>query len=644
MNHQESLLKIIEDIEDIQNSNILENVERLRSQLQQNQELQIDDSKPNIFNFDLTSFTDEEKKNYLLFLHAFQKALLDFLASGLNYCSYAIPEIDDDFEKFKEIANRYFNNFKVSQLLTYEELLIRNRNIIGSKMKDAYFERYTKEELLKKILARNEQLRTCITGNGKIAKYKAFYREEAAREQAFFFLKTKSGASSPDLKLYELSDFIQFTEASFSAFKNLNDADYNRLIDSLFTGNPESDKNITERLATFLPIELFDIITEGETERIQSINRERFKDFLKVNGPRHVNFQQFVLSFREILLNDFTYGKTFLFNNYSLNIDIKNTCPSDWNVKNNLFMIFLYSYSKLRVFPILFILPSGNESSYNSEGDSYSFVTSAGYTPRQLFNSNRQFLGVHFIRYGINNNGFVKPQGVLAIFTFKNNEHGNETSTYFIYSIYDSKEEYLFNTDLHISRVEKDEIISRMNVTHQELYHACKYFGLNPYIKNNDKGVLFLTRRTPSDPDLQRLIHLLNMKKVDIKFMGNPNLTLKSFQIIDTQAEQSQPQNHSPPYRHPFSGRTSDTFNPYYYAQTKHHHLPLDFPLNSSPLLISAGGYKKTQKITKKKSTKQRVKRLLSVKVIKPKKTQLKVKPKKIKTSKKTIKQSKRKN
>jgi hypothetical protein len=607
----------------------------------------------NMFTF-LDELEDDEKKRYHAFLKICDGALKDFQRKkvgedGYGCCSYYVENSESkSLKTFLEIAQIYKTNYDVA-IQTYNDILIKNRQTIGARSQDKYYEKKSKEEILKLLCERHKQLGIVKDDDNKSPELRRYYEQEYERESRFFrthvsqtrnetILNCESLPST--LKLHEMADFIQFFKASFFAFKDTpteTEREVDRVVNFFLSGDEDEKKNKVTRLLTFLPLEIFDITYSPKSI---NLNRARFRAFLIDKGPKHLNLQQYMLGLGETLRSDFSSGWPHLFMNLTSNFDIKSpNIHTDWNLWFNLFGMFIFSYSKEKVFPLMFALPASDKHLYNEATNSYSFVTSVQYSSSALFNSKRHFIGVHFIRYlKMSANGVSNP-AILPIFTFQNDEVGRQTTQYPIYSIYDSKEEAVFNTDFFIARVENDEIFSRMSITHQELYHTIKYFGLRTYIVGDDTTKLYLTRREESDPELQRLIDLLVMKRVIVKFFKDSDDLFRSFKVINFR-------NANKLDIYPLQGPQLD-FTEIENTSTAteqgtYRHLPLlprTIPLEARHVGYvtpsPSGGGKKTLKLKPKKNINTTKK--IKTKVIKSK-------IKKIKTSKKTIKQSKRRN
>ncbi len=504
----------------------------------------------NMFTFNLDDLKTDEKERYHAFLKVCYDALSDFSKKksqdpGYECCSYYInnsevtPETEP-LQTFLTIASTYKSKYNSttykskynSGIAFYNDLLIKNRKTIGAKSHDKYYEKMSKNQILQLLCQRYKQLGIASLDVNKSQELRRYYTEEYARESQFF--PNQCELTQELLPLHVMADFIQFFKTSFFAFKDTPEEinkEVEKVITFVLSGKDDEVNEKIKRLATFLPLELFDITDSPKNIRI---NISRFRDFLLTKGPTHLNLQQYMLGLGSTLRNDFSYGWPHLFMNLTSNFDIKSPyLYCDWNLWFNLFGMFIFSYSKRKVFPLMFALPFNDKRVYNDESDSYSFVTSVQYSVSELFNSNRQFLGVHFIRYLKQNANGIGEPAILPIFTFKNYEAGRQTTQYPIYSLYDSREEHVFNTDFFIARIEKDEIFSRMGITHQEWYHAIRYYGLRTYIIGDDRTKLYLTRRDESDPDLQRLINLLGMKRVVAKIFKTDDELFRSFKIIN---------------------------------------------------------------------------------------------------------------
>jgi len=628
----------------------------------------------NILNLQFANFTNEEKRLYHNLLQLTLETLKKFTTpenNQLSVLSYHFSEgttdvTTEDLLVFKKLADNYSENYQDS-LLSYRELLLKNRKKVGGKLHSKYFENWSYEQIFALLKERLGNLKKCSEDPRKEAYLKKYYTGEFLREKELL-------EKHPPPSLGEISDTIQWTAASFNSYDT---PDFTNNFDKFYQDilRKIGDNLIhIKTLATFLPIDLFDI----EDDVVIGINHDTFKSFLQEQGLTHSPFQQFILSFHRDLRSHFSNELYQLFINYSANVDLRNQCKlCDWDIYLNLFMMFIMSYSDKMVFPISFILPD-SRSAYNIATNSYSFALAAAYNPKEIFNNSRVLLGLHLIKYS----KFIKGQqriGVLPIYIFKNKEYEDSSpNPDLIYSLYTGELLKYFATDFYLSKVEEGEIISRMNITHQELHDLHRYHGLDIYIIDNNRAHLFLTRKKEeTDEALRNLIRKLNMRKVDLALLAKkPTELFRRFKVVDSGTvsplrllrkikEGEDPFfniNASEPVMNeagePVVNANGVAVRQHRRLQILPRTLPLDLPplvrpgdvrvplglaartLPSPPGYAPmhhprSGGGKKTLKLKAKKN--RNTAKKIKTKVIKSK-------IKKIKTSKKTIKNTKRKN
>lgn len=487
----------------------------------------------NILKFNMENLNADEKMMYYKVLALTVEAIKDFKNpsnNGFNVLSYHLPRDDnhitqEDLKEFNKFARDYSEKYK-TKLLSYRQLLLKNRQIIGSKLRSKYFEKWKYEDILGLLRERLSNLDDCSKDRKREPAKRNYLQGEYERERQLL----EQGSPS----LGQIADTIQWTSASYNLYDTGDfKTDFEQFYRSILEKINNTQYNI-KSLATFLPLRLFNVDGSGQF----TINDEQFRRFLLEEGSNHAPFQQFILNFLEDANSHFSNGFYQLFINYSLDYDARNPCPNcDWNIFVNLFIMFIMSHSEKMIFPISFMLPN-TLPAYNSSNNSYSFTLSRPYRPSSIFNASRVFLGVHFIKYiKFNpNGGGVGETAILPIFTFKNNEYDLDIPiTTFIFSFYTGKLLKYFVTDFYLSSVEEGEIISRMNITHQELYDLYRYHGLDVYIMDNNIHQLFLTRKLESDPSLQELISRLQMRKVDLLLLQRkPNQLFRSFTVVNS--------------------------------------------------------------------------------------------------------------
>ena len=436
-----------------------------------------------------------------------------------NKMLYTVDNLTESDKKKIDNSRASYNNYNNSQEVpSINQILEKNEVLIDTKTRNKYFDEMSSEQLLDILKERIKQLEIC----SKKKTQRTYYNEEFVRENDLINKKDEK-----DLGV--ISDSIIWNERIFNSLKLLDDEKFERLYNYWTTGEDKNQK--IKRLMTFLPLEFFIIAKTNnnvnDNDNIR-IDKEKFKQFLMTNGKiNKQNFQQIVLGFDLDIKQDYSHNlpsaydtsnvnNDLLFLNYSMIMDIKkktNCYLCDYSIYLNLLLLFMNSLSRSKTFPIIFKLPQ-YEYSYNQASDSYSFRTSKQYSPNNLFDNNRKFIGMHLIRYFVNVNGkrFLK---ILPIFIFNNLEYELETSSH-MYSIYSGVELETVHTDFFLSRIEDGEIKGRLSITHQELYDLSKYYKLIPYIMNNNNKELFFTKKHHSDENLKKLIELLNMKPVKI--------------------------------------------------------------------------------------------------------------------------------
>ncbi len=441
---------------------------------------------------------DIEQKNfkrYFNFLLFCDNAVKEFKELGKNYHSFYISDLsDDDRSEFNKISHGYYDAIKHKSRMTAMDLIQINEKIIDNKTKNKYFDRMSESEIRAILQKRVQGLLECSQNKKKSAELQAYYKQEYEIE--------RENIENPDFDISDLSDRINWGIKPFNA--DFSEEKIRDLYD-LVKDNTEKIK----RLATFLPFNCF-ILEPGKPI---TLNKDEFIDFMVDVGENKQNCQQLLFGFKDEILSDFfeiSHAQLYLI--ISLINDKKNHCSilCDWNIYLNLLFSYMMSKSKSKLFPIIFKLPK-NKYGFNSKSNSYSFRNSEPYLSNRLFDEYREFLGVHIFKYDKNG-----KQRLKFIFTFRNDEYGTESSDVYFRSQYSGTELKYFNTDYLLNSVEIGELFKSIGITHQEFYDLFKYHKLTPYIIGDNTTELFATRRLYDDPELQRLVKLLNMKPVKI--------------------------------------------------------------------------------------------------------------------------------
>jgi hypothetical protein len=437
-------------------------------------------------------------KRYFSFLLFCDKSIEEFKELDQNYQSFYVSGLSiDDKNEFDRISKGYYDMIKSkkSSKITDRDLIQMNETVIDNKTRNKYFDKMDNNEIRSILKERIKGLLICSKNEKKNPSLQEFYLQENLIE--------KSNINKKELDISDLSDMINWSPYEFYA--DFSEEKLTEIYQAIF-----NDQEKVKRLATFLPISLFDYTSDTIL-----LNKDRFIYFMKNVGENKQNCQQLVLGFSTELYNDF-YKKNKYYQLYSILSfidDMKTNCHQlcDYTIYLNLFYMFMMSNSKSKIFPIVFKLPK-DQYSYNKETNSYSFRTVKPHPPNILFDEYRKFIGIHLFRYYKNG-----VQKIRCIFTFRNDEYGRDSTVYEeAYSYYSGQELKYFNTDFLLYRLELDEIFGNLGITHQEFYDLFKYYKLTPYIIDNNTTELFATRRKIDDPELQLLIKLLNIKPVKI--------------------------------------------------------------------------------------------------------------------------------
>jgi hypothetical protein len=412
-----------------------------------------------------------------------------------SYCLNDLSE--DDKKEFDKIAQSYHMNYNKNRL-TITDLLLINEKTIDTKSEVKNFDEMSDEEIKELLKKRVEGLKVCSTNKKKTETLKRYYKEE---------YETEKKNLDMDLSLPEISDSINWDPNYF--FSDFSEEKIIEIYDKI-----QDDQEKIKKLATFLPLELFDFTTEPK--KSISLNKDKFITFMGNIKKENKNSQQLVLGFGRELRQDFfkTNQYTQLYSIMDFTEDSENNCSyfCEWNLFLNLLVTFMFTKSRTKIFPISFKLPHSNYS-YNNNNNSYYFRKIINPYPSDiLFDDMRDLIGIHLFKYTQNGENKIR-----CLFTFKNNEFGISQKKYYGFFSQFSGDQYkYFNTDFFLSKIELDELFAVTMVTHQEFYDIFKYYKLTPYIMGDNTKELFATRRQTDDPELQRLINSLDMKPVKI--------------------------------------------------------------------------------------------------------------------------------
>ncbi len=508
---------------------------------------------------------------YINFLNFCLDSIKDFTKNNTNdiYASYSVPGINEnELLKFKSIVENYSKKYNTDIKHKYtlskkypndKQLFAFNETVLDQVIDPIRFNAKFESYIWGILNDRVKELNTCmdkIDNTSRKIKSKpvhAYYLQAYNRElQLIKDIEKKIQKGElipPEDVLYQdlseedknktsigyMADKIQFGPNTMFIFDKPNiDEVIDELIKDIVSikngGQYGHDPLIIKKLMTFLPLELFNI-SDGTDE--YSINNEQFKTFLKKEGQKNKNnFQQYRLGLGDDLfrdeLNSFKSTKQELWHTFILIGDPYNKCGNfiDYNIYLNLFAIYMYGRSNKRVFPISFSLANNTTFGfYDEKTKSYSFRTRKPYSAKQIFNPDikepqLKFIGIHLIKYYKNNKLCLLP---LTSFIDKNFDTKrmrdiNAFSPSIISSadsIYNGSRREIYNLNSKFFFSEPGEISSEMNITHHELYNVM-YYKLRFYIIDDNRKELFLTMKPRNDPDLIKLMSVLNMKEVFI--------------------------------------------------------------------------------------------------------------------------------
>ncbi len=443
------------------------------------------------------------------------ECILDFInPSNTNtFQSFPILGLEgEDLEYFNKVSKEYSTTYDVTPrtVQTFDELLQKNKAVTETKDMPSYFDTMNKKEIYEILRERLSQLGSCLTNVKKSEGNKLYYSLEAAREASL--VESLASASESDFPhiLGEISDTFQLSRVLFNA-------DYSeKAIDSLID-EFEKEENAQKRkyLATFLPIDLF-IITDNNGEIIVTLKKDELKAFLINKGSNHQNIQQMILGYGIDLHQEIFKQYPQIVSSMALQFDPANNCGNlvDWSILYNMFTIFLYAQSNTKVFPIRFRVPK----SASDSNDTFNLRYTTPIDLDLLFQS-CTFIGVHLLKYKYKLRNGTYQSRLWFIFTFKilSSVDHRKTLSNLGYSYHSGERIYHMNVDLFLNLLEFDEIFKKQSITFKEFKSIFRYYGMRPYIIDNDTTNLFLTKLERGDSRLTNLCSRLNMKEVSIQ-------------------------------------------------------------------------------------------------------------------------------
>jgi hypothetical protein len=298
--------------------------------------------------------------------------------------------------------------------------------------------------------------------------------------------------------------------------------------------NKDENEKYVWQLMTYIPLEYF---TKNEDGRWKLIS-DKMKKFL-TESYQEDNIQQMILGLTTDLSMEWFKKFRQLAHCYSFQWDTFNNCYLvDWSLKLNFLMIYMFSKSLKKVFPIRFKMPKV-DFAYNKNNDVYSFKKSYNLKPSILFNKtpsikiigltilntkyNSRLSNINPRKNEIINKNSVRGPGnnrIFIILHFKIDIERQDTLPIEVQLIsldhITGKSLKYVNTNIFLSQIGYG-LFSYQGFADQELMILTKYYNLDSYIIGDDKDNLFFTSRNPSDDDeLKTLITELNMKKVKV--------------------------------------------------------------------------------------------------------------------------------
>jgi hypothetical protein len=485
--------------------------------------------------FDNTDFTEYfDKDEYHKFLDFTNESIKEFKRSqaGIATFKYKPDEltVDDisDLEKKVETYSQYVNKDYHSH--TMKESIRKKRDIKNDT--DFYFETKSDDKIIEMIKERLSNLEQCAKKPGKSENDKKYFLTEADRLKTIF-------EDKPDITLGELSDKIIWSTVSMfepvlASNSNLNVNKKVQHPDKIIEEfNKDENEKYVWQLMTYIPLEYF---TKNEDGRWKLIS-EKMKKFL-TESYQEDNIQQMILGFTTDLSMEWFKQFRQLAHCYSFQWDTFNNCYLvDWSAKLNFLMIYMFSKSLKKVFPIRFKMPKV-AFAYNKNNDVYSFKKSYNLKPSILFNTKPsiKIIGLTILNTKYNSklsninprkNEYIHQNSVrgpgnnriFIILHFKIDIESPDTLPIEVQLIsvdhITGKSLKYVNTNIFLSQIGYG-LFSYQGFTHQELMILTKYYKLHSYIIGDDKDNLFFTSRNPSNDELKTLITELNMKKVEV--------------------------------------------------------------------------------------------------------------------------------
>ncbi len=484
-------------------------------------------------------FDTQEYQSFLSFLNdSLKRFKTTPQINGIVTIEYQPSKLTS--EDKKELLKKKYEEFVDKDY--YLESKTRSAKIKTELMENTFFEKKSDQEIIDMIKdIRLPNLEICSKNPNKSAIDKLYYSTEKKRMDEIFSKK-------PDISLGELADKIIWSAVSM--FKPNSDTSQNQdNIIKVFKDHSQNPDNIIElfnhpdnekyvlQLMTYIPFDFFEKDDNGKWK----IKHQEMKEFLIASNMED-NIQQIVLGFTRDLGQDWFKQFRQLAHCYSFQFDSVNNCGElvDWSMKLNFLMIYLFSRSLKKVFPIRFKMPSNN-SGYNESNNTYSFKKTYTLKPSVIFNKseceeqkgkcvniigitlfNTKYKYKHTKMSMTNYNRQPATDRIFIILHCKILDKGSMRLKLSALDRQTGKNTKYVDYNIFLGIV-SNGLFETQGVSYQELVSVNNYFKLTPYIIGNDKENIFFTARNKSDSELARLIKELNLQKVkiDTRFKNN---------------------------------------------------------------------------------------------------------------------------
>jgi len=484
--------------------------------------------------FDLNIPTNQKYMNFLTF--CFIK-IREFASQHIQKQSSFFVDNLGNYDNLRSIERTYLTNFRDIDTSpdspTDVMLHIINERIIDNNFEDQQYNLKTDQEIFEILKQRVIDMKKC-------KKEDEYYDRESQIESKILSkiderkipkMNWVNLENKNETIIGNISDQIKFGPKCLKAFDG-DDRDIDKIIENILGKIKTlylSDPFIIKRLMTFLPLELF---IETSSPHNFIINEINFYNFLKRFGKSGLNFQQFKLGFKRDLTIDPSFDIPQLYFNYDIKINYYKPCGKyvDYNIYLNLFSLYIYGRSNIKVFPISFDLPTMTDHGVlDTETKSYFFRQTRTFNQDLLFSDRVEFLGIHLIKFRKQLTNGNYRERILPLFYFRDLDFSNENSSKLpvALSSYLGKgiKDFICNTKRYM--VNEGEIEGTLNLTHHEIYNAL-YYGMRAYmlsddLERNKRDTFYFTMKPRDNRELNILIRKLRMKEVYIVKRKFPN-------------------------------------------------------------------------------------------------------------------------